>query len=84
MPRDLTADELAILDVERRTWINRGAKEQAIIADLGYAPTRYYQALNRLLEDEAALVHDPVLVNRLRRTRDSRLRSRRDRIRRPA
>lgn len=83
MPRDLTPDELAILDVERRTWINRGAKEQEII-NLGYAPTRYYQALNRLLEDEAALAHDPVLVNRLRRTRNSRLRSRRDRIRRPA
>ena len=39
--------------------------------------TRYYQLLNGLLDNPAALEHDPVLIGRLRRLRSTRARTRR-------
>ncbi|WP_097233645.1 DUF3263 domain-containing protein [Streptomyces zhaozhouensis] len=62
----------AVLALERRSWPGPGAKERAIRERLGISPTRYYQLLNALLDDPAALAHDPVTVNRLRRRRDAR------------
>ncbi len=38
--------------------------------------TRYYQVLNALIDDQAALAFDPMLVKRLRRMRASRQRAR--------
>ncbi|WP_328872206.1 DUF3263 domain-containing protein [Streptomyces sp. NBC_00287] len=64
--------ERSILALERRGFPGPGAKERAIREELGLAPVRYYQLLNALLDDERALAHDPVTVNRLRRVRDSR------------
>ncbi|MFH8368705.1 DUF3263 domain-containing protein [Streptomyces sp. NPDC018031] len=64
--------DLAMLAVERRGWPGPGAKERAIREQLGISPTRYYQLLNALLDDPAALAHDPVTVNRLRRIRETR------------
>ncbi|MER6631161.1 DUF3263 domain-containing protein [Streptomyces sp. NPDC000987] len=61
--------EQAILALERRGFPGPGAKERAIREELGLAPVRYYQLLNALLDDERALAHDPVTVNRLRRVR---------------
>ncbi|MFI0983323.1 DUF3263 domain-containing protein [Streptomyces sp. NPDC021093] len=66
----LSERELAVLAVERQGWAGPGAKERAIREQLGISPTRYYQLLNALLDDERALVHDPVTVNRLRRVRE--------------
>ncbi|QSB15090.1 DUF3263 domain-containing protein [Natronosporangium hydrolyticum] len=66
----------AILAFERRWWRHAGAKEQAIRDTFGLSATRYYQLLNRLLDEPAALAHDPVLVGRLRRLRSSRTRAR--------
>ena len=40
------------------------------------SPTRYYQVLNALIDEPAALAHDPMLVKRLRRLRQSRQRAR--------
>lgn len=65
-----------ILAFERQWWRHAGAKEQAIRDTFGVSATRYYQLLNRLLDEPAALAHDPVLVNRLRRLRASRTRAR--------
>ncbi|WSU46701.1 DUF3263 domain-containing protein [Streptomyces sp. NBC_01089] len=62
----------AVLALERRSWPGTGAKERAIREQLGISPVRYYQLLNALLDDEAALAHDPVTVNRLRRVRAAR------------
>jgi hypothetical protein len=67
---------LEILAFERRWWRYAGAKEQAIRDTFGLSGTRYYQLLNRLLDEPAALAHDPVLVGRLRRLRARRNRSR--------
>jgi hypothetical protein len=61
-----------ILAFERRWWRHAGAKEQAIRDTFGLTTTRYYQLLNRLLDEPAALAEDPVLVARLRRLRASR------------
>ncbi|MER5885094.1 DUF3263 domain-containing protein [Streptomyces sp. NPDC001941] len=68
--------ERAVLAVERRSWPGPGAKERAIRERLGMSPVRYYQLLNALLDDERALAHDPVTVNRLRRVREDRARRR--------
>ncbi|MEV5874141.1 DUF3263 domain-containing protein [Streptomyces sp. NPDC052101] len=69
---ELGRREQAILALERRSFSGPGAKERAIREELDLAPVRYYQLLNALLDDERALAHDPVTVNRLRRVRESR------------
>lgn len=66
---ELTERELAVLALEARSWRTSGAKERAVREELGLSATRYYQILNRLLDRQEALAHDPVLVNRLRRIR---------------
>lgn len=73
----LGARERAVLVFERRRWRHVGAKEQAIRDEFGISPTHYYQILNALLDDPAALAHSPALVNRLRRVREARRRERR-------
>jgi hypothetical protein len=71
-PDPLNPREQSILALERRGFPGPGAKERAIREELGLAPVRYYQLLNALMDDERALAHDPVTVNRLRRVRESR------------
>ena len=76
-PPALTNRELQILDFEGKWWKHAGAKEQAIRDTFGLSSTRYYQLLNGLLDNPAALEHDPVLIGRLRRLRSTRARTRR-------
>ena len=66
----------AILDFERQWWKYAGAKEAAISELFGMTATRYYQSLNALIDTDAALAHDPMLVKRLRRLRSARQRQR--------
>ena len=72
----LTERELAILAFERQWWQHAGAKEQAIREQFSLSATRYYQLLNALIDRHEALVHDPMLVKRLRRVRAARQRQR--------
>lgn len=65
-----------ILEFERAWWRFAGAKEQAVRDQFDMSPTRYYQVLNALIDSEAALDFDPLLVKRLRRLRSSRQRAR--------
>ncbi len=65
-----------VLAFERQWWKYAGAKEQAIRDLFDMSATRYYQVLNALIDRPEALVHDPMLVKRLRRLRSSRQRSR--------
>ena len=65
----LSERDRAVLDIERAWWRHAGAKEAAVRDRLGLSSTRYYQALNRLLDDPAALEHAPAVVMRLRRLR---------------
>ena len=73
----LTERERQILAFEARWWKHAGSKEQAVRDTFGLSSTRYYQLLNGLLDNPAALEHDPVLVARLRRLRSTRARTRR-------
>ncbi len=66
---DLTPLQRDILDFETRTFRVAGAKEQAIAEVFGLGATNYYQQLNAMLESQAALAHNPTLVNRLLRQR---------------
>lgn len=72
----LTEREAAMLDFERRWWRFAGSKDEAIRASFDMNSTRYFQLLNALLDSPAALEHDPLLVKRLRRLRDSRQKAR--------
>jgi hypothetical protein len=72
----LSARDAEILAFERQWWKFAGAKEQAIRDKFQMSATRYYQVLNNLIDSPAALVHDPLLVKRLRRLRATRQRNR--------
>ncbi|MFT2815412.1 DUF3263 domain-containing protein [Leifsonia sp. A12D58] len=72
----LSERDLAVLAFERQWWRHVGAKEEAIRSELGLSSARYYQVLGALIEEPAALVHDPMLVNRLQRMREARAESR--------
>ena len=74
---ELSEHQRAILDFERQWWRQPGAKEQAIRDNFEMSPTRYYQALNGLLDLPQALNYDPTLVNRLLRLRAGATRARR-------
>jgi hypothetical protein len=65
-----------VLAFERQWWKYAGAKESAIRELFDMSATRYYQVLNALIDDPAALAHDPMLIKRLRRMRSSRQRAR--------
>jgi hypothetical protein len=69
---ELSACDRAVLALERGGLPRGGRKERLIREQLGMSPTRYYQLLNALLDDERALRHDPVTVNRLRAQRENR------------
>lgn len=75
--RALTDRERAILAFEKQWWKRAGAKEQAIRETFDISVTRYYQLLNALLDNPAALAAEPALVSRLRRLRSARSRARR-------
>ena len=68
--------EQGVLAFERHWWRHAGAKEEAIRRQFGVGPTAYYQLLSRLIDDPAAMAHDPMLVKRLQRQRASRRRRR--------
>lgn len=68
----LTQTDQAILEFEKQWWRFEGAKQQAIRDQLHLSPTRYYQLLNGLLDDPAALSAEPVVVRRLQRQRQAR------------
>ncbi|GGC89711.1 hypothetical protein GCM10011512_15850 [Tersicoccus solisilvae] len=75
----LSERDAAMLTLERQWWKYAGAKEQVIRETFDLSATHYYQILNALIDTEAALAHDPMLVKRLRRQRATRQRARTER-----
>ncbi len=73
---ELSDRDAQLLAFERQWWKFAGAKEQAIRDQFQMSATRYYQVLNALIDKPEALIHDPLLVKRLRRLRSSRQRAR--------
>ncbi len=72
----LSERDAALLDFEESWWAADGTKEAEIRARFDLSVPRYYQILNALLDDPAALEHQPLLVKRLRRLRQRRHESR--------
>lgn len=73
---ELDETELRLLAFER-AWADRvGNREAAIRAEFGVSSARYYQMLYALIDSPIAVRHDPLLVRRLQRLRDSRRRAR--------
>jgi hypothetical protein len=73
---ELSDRERAILDFERSWWQRTGPKEAAIREWLALSPTRYYELLAELVDHPGAHAYDPLVILRLRRTRDRRRRAR--------
>ncbi len=76
----LSDRDRALLAFEAEWRRHGGAKEEAIRAEFGMPPARYYQLLGRVIDTADALAHDPLLVRRLRRLRDQRAAVRETRI----
>lgn len=51
-------------------------KATGIRERLGLSPTRYYRMLGALIDDPDAAAYDPLVVHRLRRSRQQRRRAR--------
>ncbi|UFU07215.1 DUF3263 domain-containing protein [Ruania halotolerans] len=73
---ELSERDAGILAFERQWWKYAGAKETAIRDLFDMSATRYYQVLNSLIDEPAALAAEPMLVKRLRRMRSTRQRER--------
>jgi len=72
-PESSPSRDIFMLEFEQHWAKHTGAKEAAIRDTFQMSPARYYQALNTLIDDPAALAADPTLVNRLRRLREVRI-----------
>jgi Protein of unknown function (DUF3263) len=73
---ELSERDREIIAFERQWWKYAGAKEQAIRELFDMNATRYYQVLNALIDNPAALRADPMLIKRLNRLRATRQRAR--------
>jgi len=68
----LNPREREILTFEREWWKYAGAKETALREHLAMSVEDYYRSLNAIIDLPGAMIHDPLLVRRLRRQRMSR------------
>jgi Protein of unknown function (DUF3263) len=75
-PAGLSDLEFEILGFEKQWWQYPGTKEKAVRERFALSPTRYYQLLNELIDKQAALAAEPLLVRRLRRLRAARQKAR--------
>ena len=74
--RELTETDIAVLEFER-FWLQRPTgKDEAIRSELGLSPAGYYQLLRELITQRSALEFDPMLIKRLVRIREERMRTR--------
>lgn len=69
---ELNELEVQILEFEKRFYRLRGKKHVALSQEFGISTIRYFQILNQIIDKPAAVIAEPVLVNRLRRIRESR------------
>lgn len=69
---EISERDAAILDFEESWFTAEVPKEQAIMERFSLSATRYYQRLNTLIDEPAALGYKPLLVKRLRRLRSQR------------
>lgn len=72
----LTDLDEAMLEFAAVRFNHRGTQDEAILELFCVTPSRYWQRVNALLDDPAALAYAPTTVNRLRRVRDEKRRAR--------
>jgi len=72
---ELTARERAILEFEQSWWLSDAPKDQAVREQFQLTEAEYVDILDALIESEAALSEQPLLVRRLLRLRDRRRRA---------
>lgn len=72
----LSERDRAILEFERTWWSGPGTKSSAIRRRFGLSASRYYELRAGLATSSEAMEHDPLVVRRIRRSRDVRLRER--------
>lgn len=77
---NLPLQEYEILEFARTRWRNSGPRDEAIRQRFGITSTRFFQLLNRIIDEPAAEVYDPDLVRRLRGRRASKASSRPGRV----
>ena len=65
-----------MLEFERTWWRHAGAKESSIKELFNLTPPAYYQMLNNLIDREAAIMAEPLLVKRLHRLRERKVKNR--------
>jgi len=73
----LSERHAAMLDFERSWWNDEAPRDQAVRARFQCSSEDYQAELATVLDDPAALEHDPLVVRRLKRLR---LRARKARI----
>jgi hypothetical protein len=65
----LSERHAAMLDFERSWWSNDDPRDHVIRARFQCSPDEYHAELTTVLDDPAALDHDPLVVRRLKRLR---------------
>lgn len=68
----LTDRDQKMLLMAGANYKHQGARENAITSLFNVTPTAFYQRINQLLDLQAALAWNPMLVQRLRAQRGSR------------
>lgn len=68
----LSQRDTQVLEFESQWWHYPEPKDRAIREYVGISSTRYYQALRRLVDDDAAAFEYPLVIRRLRRMRRER------------
>lgn len=68
---NLTEQERAILELEKKRFRYQGSKEQAIQKKLGLSAVAYYQLLNTMIDNPRVIAAEPRLTARLRQHRDA-------------
>ncbi|MFK8024012.1 MAG: DUF3263 domain-containing protein [Ilumatobacter sp.] len=65
----LSERHAAMLEFERSWWSLEEPRDQAIRARFQCSPDEYHAELTTVLDDPAAMEHDPMVVRRLKRLR---------------
>lgn len=65
----LTDADRSLLEFERGWWTEPGLKTTRMRTELGMSSGKYYRRLADLIDSQAALEFDPLLIRRLRRRR---------------
>lgn len=72
----ITDTERAILDLYAAAFSNESRRVALICERTGLSPGRAMMLVSELIDSERAVKYSPIVVNRLRRQRDHRQRSR--------